>query len=456
MDIQEWLDRSLMCLGRAPEKDALRKELYEHYEDHLDVLLSKGVPAREAMEQAVSALGNPKEIGLLLRRVHRPWVDRLLRPVWMLIALALLMIVFHFADVMEFIIDPFHSYRNTFPEVFEEFQDVDRMGEKLEMGAWRHGSCDATATLGQYRVSVESAGSCFAQYGNFPPMTAPARPSITYALVRFQGPPWRKPDDSAVEEAFWAEDNLGCVYRPRAVGDCVDMSEPVGMLRFEGGLKTWKIAQNLFSTYYVVWFENKLGDGFSAADELKLHMRRGGREIVLPIRFDKWSFKGFRARPEEETALKELYKEDYLEWTEKNCVVSGEAEGYRALVSIARISPLDATEYDPEMEQARRLDLFLLLSGDQAHLPMTETELLSALTLTDHTGTRLLQDRLLDNLGEDWISRVSVGEPMYYDGLYAYQINVRLDSISPYYDLCVNLDGVSIPLRINMEQGETE
>ena len=440
MEIQEWLDRSLSHLKRVPEREALRRELYDHYADHLDVLLARGIPLEKAMPQAVAALGDPRETGLLLRRVHRPWLTWALRLTWVLIALALLMLLFHTSDVLGFL-DNHILFQK---DAFAGFQNVDRMGEGLTKGAWRSGTCDKTVAMGEYRISVAGAGSCFAQEGYFPPMTAPAHPSLTYVMVRFLGPPWRRPDEDALKQAVWVEDNLGCIYRIQDDLDLPELPEPVGLLRCEGRLSSWKIHQNWFSTYYVFWFDDMFNASFSAADSMELHIRRGGKEVVLPIRFGEWNMKGFPVCSSEEEVVDNLSQMERT-WSEKYTAVSAEAEGYRATVPKAGFS-------------GYRLWMILTLQGDPQHLPMTETELLSTITLTDENGIRCLQQISIKRLGDsfDWNQTAYVEGISLYDGFCAYLISIQINSNSAYYDLCCTLDGTAIPLRIVTDREETE
>ncbi len=75
--------------SRAGQADAYR-ELREHLEDHSEALIARGVPAREARERAVAAMGDPHAVGQALDRLY-PYCPPVLPG--LLLALALLLLL---------------------------------------------------------------------------------------------------------------------------------------------------------------------------------------------------------------------------------------------------------------------------------------------------------------------------------------------------------------------------
>lgn len=61
-------DRVLDCLSRATdrEKEAIRRELEAHLEDHREALVEAGMEPEAAMDKAEEAMGNPEEVGKAL------------------------------------------------------------------------------------------------------------------------------------------------------------------------------------------------------------------------------------------------------------------------------------------------------------------------------------------------------------------------------------------------------
>lgn len=72
MNNEEFCDRVMACVRHATpeEKDAIRRELEGHMEDHVAALIEAGYAEEEAAERAAAAMGNPEEIGAALNRAY--------------------------------------------------------------------------------------------------------------------------------------------------------------------------------------------------------------------------------------------------------------------------------------------------------------------------------------------------------------------------------------------------
>ena len=56
------------------EHASIREELTAHLEDHIQMLMEKGMEPSEAEREAVASMGDPREIGRQLSRQHRPFL----------------------------------------------------------------------------------------------------------------------------------------------------------------------------------------------------------------------------------------------------------------------------------------------------------------------------------------------------------------------------------------------
>ncbi len=74
-----------------PARRVARKELLAHLEDHAAALEEQGVPADQAAQRAVEAMGDPYELGHQLDRCHSPLLPKLSR-IFLLLALAALLL----------------------------------------------------------------------------------------------------------------------------------------------------------------------------------------------------------------------------------------------------------------------------------------------------------------------------------------------------------------------------
>ena len=64
----------LRCKWEAP---AVRQELSDHIQDHMDALMVEGMGRDQAEEAAVAAMGDPEALGKALDALHSPWPWRL-------------------------------------------------------------------------------------------------------------------------------------------------------------------------------------------------------------------------------------------------------------------------------------------------------------------------------------------------------------------------------------------
>ena len=92
-DREGWLAAAVGGIRFRPDREAVERELREHIEDKTADLLRifPGMTEGEAEERALSGMGDPKELGKELARVHKPWLGYLWRASqWTLGLLALL------------------------------------------------------------------------------------------------------------------------------------------------------------------------------------------------------------------------------------------------------------------------------------------------------------------------------------------------------------------------------
>lgn len=97
------------------EKASIRQELLNHLEDHADVLKESGYSQEDADERALSAMGQPEEIGIELNKQYPLGWLVLSRAALMLSILLGIVIVItlplvgHVFESLQARIDPFHS-----------------------------------------------------------------------------------------------------------------------------------------------------------------------------------------------------------------------------------------------------------------------------------------------------------------------------------------------------------
>ena len=95
-NLQKWLAAAVAGIRFRPDRAAVEQELREHIEDKTADLMRifPGMTEAEAEERALSGMGDPKELGKELARVHKPWLGYLWRASQALLGAAALAALF--------------------------------------------------------------------------------------------------------------------------------------------------------------------------------------------------------------------------------------------------------------------------------------------------------------------------------------------------------------------------
>ena len=77
--VYEWLTAAVKGVRFAPDRAAVRQELWEHIEDKTADLMRifPGMTRKEAEERALSGMGDPEALGVELAKIHTPWLGYL-------------------------------------------------------------------------------------------------------------------------------------------------------------------------------------------------------------------------------------------------------------------------------------------------------------------------------------------------------------------------------------------
>lgn len=74
MNFIGWVEQVCGCVRFWPDRKAIRKELWAHYEDHCRDLERLQFEPAQARQRALEAMGDAREVGVALDRVHKPWL----------------------------------------------------------------------------------------------------------------------------------------------------------------------------------------------------------------------------------------------------------------------------------------------------------------------------------------------------------------------------------------------
>jgi len=96
VNLQKWLSAAVGGIRFKPDRAAVEQELREHIEDKTADLMRifPGMTGAEAEERALSGMGDPKELGKELAKIHKPWLGYLWRASQALLGAAALAALF--------------------------------------------------------------------------------------------------------------------------------------------------------------------------------------------------------------------------------------------------------------------------------------------------------------------------------------------------------------------------
>jgi len=78
--MEQWLTAATSGIRFRPDREAVEEELRGHFEDKVaDLQRVFHISAEEAEEMALERMGDPRQIGVELAKIHRPWLGYLLR-----------------------------------------------------------------------------------------------------------------------------------------------------------------------------------------------------------------------------------------------------------------------------------------------------------------------------------------------------------------------------------------
>jgi hypothetical protein len=94
MDLYHWCHEASGYIRFKPDREQVYQELLEHLFDKVNDFEKGGMKREKAMEEAIEAMGNATEIGLMMRKVHKPYLGYFWRITQILLVLSLLLIFY--------------------------------------------------------------------------------------------------------------------------------------------------------------------------------------------------------------------------------------------------------------------------------------------------------------------------------------------------------------------------
>ena len=93
--IEQWCDTAVSYIRFPPDRPAVRQELLEHMQDKYDGYVEEGMSLSDAECRVIREMGSDRETGLLLRKVHKPYLGWVWRVTQWLLVIALILAVYN-------------------------------------------------------------------------------------------------------------------------------------------------------------------------------------------------------------------------------------------------------------------------------------------------------------------------------------------------------------------------
>lgn len=90
--MKTWCELAASYIRFPPDRPAVEQELMEHLQDKVDDFMEHGMPQAEAERRAVQEMGEPRETGLLLRQIHKPYLGWVWKGTCWLVKILLLVV----------------------------------------------------------------------------------------------------------------------------------------------------------------------------------------------------------------------------------------------------------------------------------------------------------------------------------------------------------------------------
>ena len=113
-DFDRWAQRAGSYIYYPPDREAVTQELYWHYDDAIECLMADGFDKERAEAAALEAMGDAREVGKLLQRVHKPWLG------WLSLVSAIALAIALFFGFISLVSSGFYTVRNEIQHLSDE------------------------------------------------------------------------------------------------------------------------------------------------------------------------------------------------------------------------------------------------------------------------------------------------------------------------------------------------
>lgn len=260
--MERWCDEAVSYIRFPPDRGAVKQELLWHMEDKRAFYKEKGQSSYDAEQSVIRDMGTAKETGLLLRKIHRPYLGWLWRISQWVLAITLILAFFGFFGRNKIDGKELYYYG------YDPYEDTEYESESES--AWRSGYYrpESTAYVDGYRYTLKEAALWHGELKENDLFGAREYDSFWFRIEVFNPRPWAVITE--LPRRMYGVDSLGNYYGS-AYERRYSYETQIGGNPRRTGLLTYE---------WDMWVENFV---LQEAEWLELRYEGEGRCVVLRI-----------------------------------------------------------------------------------------------------------------------------------------------------------------------------
>lgn len=265
--IEQWCDDAVSYIRFKPDRAPVKQELMEHMQDKYEDYVEQGMKTSDAERKTVAEMGDSRATGLLLRKIHKPYLGWFWRATqWVLVLLLIVAVVngVQWGKDLWFA-EPTYATYDPYEDTAYVFENGDRRERLFYLEP------DSSARCNGYTFTVSKAAYWEGTHST--PLAGEVESnSFYFRLEVFNSRPWV--GDTDAPRWMYAVDSLGNYYYSQYEHSHTEENydEPY----------VWG---NVYSTkpFTRVWDMNLENFVSRQAEWVDLYYERGGMEFTLRI-----------------------------------------------------------------------------------------------------------------------------------------------------------------------------
>ena len=359
--LADWLKKAARPVYWPPDRRQVRRELRDHIDERVEGLQNRGLSLGDARRETLKRMGDPAEVGALLRQVHKPWLGWALSLVRIAVVLLLVVgIIGLVGNGLRFRTGGQMMRDVGYGTGTEKYGNNTVTKTVIMERPWH---CDEELQYGSFTVRCEDVVFRCVQSETEGYETSCSAGLETAVLLRFTAAPWVRLPDHLYGVTALSITEDGTEY-PCYYVDGIDRGS---------WIRPWAEVRKVSVP------------SRPDADRLEIRLNYAGEEQTLHVSLDAWEARNLDALPDELRGTtdyvwsrKQLNGYRYLH-VEKRFGARSKTSG-ETLVSVFQAA---LSQYEKDGTKGYLMDCTMIFRGDTMLLPLSPTWLEERLQIID-------------------------------------------------------------------------